>query len=420
MKNSLLLLLTIAIFFTSCNDDFGTKSITYTKATATYGDLDEIRNAPLVQSAQSIVDPGKVYITEEILLIGEEGSGIHVYDNSNPENPQKKIFINIPSNREFYVQGDFLFAESMYDMLKIDISNPFQPSLVTRVENAFASPVYNDFNLAVIGFDYKEVTEEAEINSPLFQEQWNDNGVFYFDFRESLIPPSAVPSSFAGNNNGGIGSVNRIAYSKNNIYAISRSNLLVFNDLGTFSLTQNMQFAGTEMETIYPLGDKLFIGSRNSMTIYDISDADNPAYESNFWHENSCDPVFPESESTAYLTLRTGDFAECPGDQNELTVLDISDSWSIRPIQTIAMESPYGMTMIGDRLYVGEGKRGLKIFDATNRRNLVLEHFDRSVEAYDVIAHPTKPNLLLIAGPNGFSQYNKQGNKLELLSNISL
>jgi len=241
-------------------------------------------------------------------------------------------------------------------MLKIDISNPFQPSLVTRVENAFASPVYNDFNLAVVGFDYKEVTEEAEINSPLFQEQWNDNGVFYFDFRESLIPPSAVPSSFAGNNNGGIGSVNRIAYSKNNIYAISRSNLLVFNDLGTFSLTQNMQFAGTEMETIYPLGDKLFIGSRNSMTIYDISDADNPAYESNFWHENSCDPVFPESESTAYLTLRTGDFAECPGDQNELTVLDISDSWSIRPIQTIAMESPYGMTMIGDRLYVGEGK----------------------------------------------------------------
>ena len=420
MKNPLIVLTLVAVFLISCNEDFGTKSISYTKAIATYGSLDDIRATPLVAPSRPLSDAGKIFISSDIILIGEEGLGIHVYDNTNPENPQNKLFINIPSNREFYVEGDFLFAESMYDMLKINISNPFQPRLVTRIENAFANPIYNDLNLALIGFEYEEVTEEVEINSPFFQEEWNDDGVFYFDFKESLIPPSAVPSSFAGNNNGGIGSVNRMAYAKGHVYAISRSNLLIFDDQSTFQFLQNMQYVGTEMETIFPLNNRLYIGSRNSMVIFDITDASTPDFEGSFWHENSCDPVYPESEKTAYLTLRTGDFAECPGDQNELMVLDIQDSWSINTIQTIAMESPYGMTMIGDKLYVGEGQNGLKIFDASDRRNLTLEKHDKTVAAYDVIAHPTRTNLLLIAGPDGFSQYNKTGDDFKLLSNIAL
>ena len=83
------------------------------------------------------------------------------------------------------------------------------------------------------------------------------------------------------------------------------------------------------------------------------------------------------------------------------------------------MESPYGMTMIGDRLYVGEGANGLKIFDATLPRSLVFESWDRHIEAYDIIAHPIRTDLVQVAGPVGFSQYQIENNDFVLLSQIN-
>jgi hypothetical protein len=140
------------------------------------------------------------------------------------------------------------------------------------------------------------------------------------------------------------------------------------------------------------------------MEIYNISEPSNPILEDSYWHATSCDPVYPVDENTAYLTLRTGEFNECPGDESELLVLDVSGDWTTE-VQNIEMESPYGLTLIGDRLFVGEGANGLKVFNATNRRSLSLEKWDRKIAAYDVIAHPTRTDLILVAGPDGFSQY---------------
>jgi len=60
-------------------------------------------------------------------------------------------------------------------------------------------------------------------------------------------------------------------------------------------------------------------------------------------------------------------FYHCPGDENALLVLDISQTWP-EQIQEIEMESPFGMTIVNNKLYVGEGKNGLKVFNAI--RNL--------------------------------------------------
>ena len=69
------------------------------------------------------------------------------------------------------------------------------------------------------------------------------------------------------------------------------------------------------------------------------------------------------------------------------------------------MESPFGMTLIGDKLYVGEGQNGLKVFDASQRNSLHEIKFDQTVQAYDIIAHPTNENRILISGPDGYGQY---------------
>lgn len=416
MKKSNYLFLLLSVLLWSCTSDVENVSLTYTKGTAVYADLTEIRQTPLLGQARPIENAGKIFISDKLLLVGEEDKGIHVFNNTDPENPVAQAFITIPGNKEFYVDGNSLFAESYYDMLKVDLTDATQPQLVTRIENAISTPIYNSLGEAAVSFDFAVVTEKVDKNSNIYEELWN-NSELYFDYENRLIPESAVPSSFAGNSSNQIGSVNRIAALDGSLYVISRSNLSIY-DSENFQQIYN-QSVGRNMETVYPMGDRLFIGTNNSVDIYNVSDPSNPELESNFWHATSCDPVFPVNENTAYATLRTGEFVECPGDVNSLVVLDISSMNFVQQFQEIEMISPFGLTMIGETLYVGEGENGLKIFDASDERNLRLERWDQSVEAYDVLAHPTLSHILLIAGPDGLSQYQIGSQQLDLLSRIA-
>ena len=420
MKKTIYLLSLLAIgVMTSCTKDFGSVEVNYTKATAIYGDLDEIRNTPLLEEARSVENPGKIFVSDELLLIGEEGKGIHIIDNSDPTNPQALEFLNIPGSREYYVEGDQLFAESYYDMVKIDISDARAPKLASRVENAFAQDFTNNEGKLLLGFEYEQVTEKLEEGTDFYNQFYGSNEVYYYDFANQLIPPSAVPASFAGTSNSGIGAINRIAYQDDHLYVISRSYMTIFKDEGdlTFLSTNPV---GWQMETIFPHKGKMFVGTQNSMEIFDVSNPLQPQVVSSFWHATSCDPVYPV-DNVAYVTLRTGDVSNCPGDENSLVVLDISSLNNPLTAQEIEMESPYGLTLANNKLYVGEGKNGLKIFDATDRLNLQLEKFDQSIEAYDVIHHPLHTNILLVAGPDGLGQYEIEGEeRLSLVSWLNL
>ena len=55
----ILLFLSLIGIVCACNDDVGEIEVTYTKATAKYGNLDEIRNTPLLASPKDVVNPGK-------------------------------------------------------------------------------------------------------------------------------------------------------------------------------------------------------------------------------------------------------------------------------------------------------------------------------------------------------------------------
>lgn len=412
------LAISLSIVVSSCTQDVGTVNVSYTKAIALYGDLDAIRQTPLVDQSRDIVNPGKIFVSGDLLIVGEEGEGVHVFDNSNPENPQNILFMNIPGNREFYVNEGRLYAETYYDMVLIDISTISQPVLVSRIENVFSPEIYNDQGEALIGFRFEDVTEKLDKNESYY-ELITQNTVNYFDYNDILIPESSVPASFAGNSKEGIGSVNRVAYYEDHVYVISKAFLSSFKDDGTLQLLSSERI-GQEMETIFPHDKKLFIGTRNSMEVLDVSNPGQPQHITSFQHANACDPVYPVGE-VAYVTLRAGDETEtnCPGTQNALLVLDIKEINAPKQFQEVPMESPFGMTMIADKLYVGEGNNGLKVFDATDRLNLVLENWDKSIQAYDVISHPTRPDILLVAGPAGLNQYTIETDSRQLLSSVS-
>ncbi len=416
MPRFILLLFVTALCY-SCANDFGKKTVTYTKGNAIYGDLAEFRATPLLAHARDISDPGKIFVYNDLILVGEEGFGIHILDNSDPNNPAPVSFLNIPGNKEYYVSDGILYAESMYDMLQIDVSNMHQPLLLTRIENAFMDPIYADDGLAVVGFEYEEVSQELALDDPIFEYDL-DESIYYYDLTNSLIPQSAVPASFAGNSSNGVGSVNRIVAYDGYVYAVSREKMNIFQSNDGFEQVFS-EPVGWGMETVFPMGNRLFVGSSSSVDIYDISNRDMPVKQTSYSHMTSCDPVLPVDESTAYVTLRTGDFSECPGDNNALLVLDVGSVDFVEELQEIVMESPFGMTLIGDELFVGEGASGLKVFDASNRRSLVLKESVSSVAAYDVMAHPNRSDILLIAAPDGLIQYQLDTNfELLLVSNI--
>ncbi len=404
------------ILFTlaSCGNDLCKQTVTYTKATAIYGDVEELRQVEVNTGIQQIVDPGKIYIGNDFLLVGEENKGIHVIDNSNPYSPQQVNFIQIPRNGEFYVEGNTLYAESMYDVVSYDITDLENVTLRSRAEEVFTANITNSEGQRLIGFDMEEVTEELDCNSPI-----NAGEINFFAWNNQLIPASQVPSSFAGNSAGDIGTINRIAYKDERLYIINERDLFTLEATDELSLLNVAENVGWDMETIYPYDDYLFVGTRSSMNIFNTENPDDPRMEGRFDHAQSCDPVLP-TDNVAYVTLRSNN--ACFGFTNQLDVVDITNVTTPFLHKTIELSSPYGMSISGDVLYVGEGENGLSIFDISDKKTPVLLQTDTSVEAYDIIAHPTASDRILIANESGLAQYeiDEQLQSLILLSNFDL
>ena len=408
----LLFVMGFVFLFSSCTKDKGTISMTYNKGTAVYGDLEQIRSTPLIAAPRSVEDPGKIFIGESFLLIGEENEGIHVYDNSNPNNPVNVSFIQLPFTKEFYVENNTIYAESHYDFLKIDLNNINSPVLVSRVENAFGDPITNDAGEVLIGFDYKVTTESFKLNSPEARTL-EDSYYLYYDYLNQLIPPSSVPSSFAGNSTQIKGTLNKIAIYDKHIYIIGDDNIYYFEDGPTNMFYLNKVRLQNGLETIYSENNHLFIGTERSMVVVDVSSPSSPMVISEYWHPTSCDPVYPFG-NVAYLTLRTDDFAGCNGNLNSLDVINISNINNPMPMYSIPMNSPYGMSMINNHLFVGEGINGLTVFNAADPTNLIHISNNEDIEAYDIMMHPTIPNRILTTSENGLEQYSIDFNTMNI------
>ncbi len=401
-KSSLFISLCFSVLFTSCYKDKGSVTMTYYKGAAIYGNVETLRNTPLISSAETIENPGKIFIGEDFILIGEEHKGIHVFDNSNPNSPVNVSFLDIPFSKEFFVEDNVIYAESHYDFLKIDISNIYSPSILFRYENTFGSPLLNNSGEQLLGFDFELVTETLKLNSPELNAL-NESFNLYYDYSDQLIPASKVPSSFAGSSSQDVGTLNKIAIYDKFIYMIGKSKLLYFEDNQSSFVNVQELLLEDGLETIYLEDDNLFIGSDNSMTIVNVSTPSAPNYVSEYFHSVSCDPVLPFKD-VAYLTLRSNDDG-CNGTINSLDVIDINNINNPIPLTSIPMSSPYGLRIVNNYLFIGEGINGLTVFDANSPENLVYINNYENIHAYDIMMHPTISDRLLTTNQNGLQQY---------------
>ena len=212
------------------------------------------------------------------------------------------------------------------------------------------------------------------------------------------------------------GSMARFAITGNTLYIVTRQSLDVYD------ITQPAQPVkatktdlGVGIETIFPYKNNLFVGANDGMYIFDNAQPQSPRLLTKFSHVMSCDPVVVQG-TFAYVTLRNATVCRQFVSRSTLDVVDISNLSSPQLKTSIPMESPYGLGVDGNRLFVGEGSRGLKLFDISNPVQPVLKEFRSDIPTYDVIPYRS---TLIVTGEKGIYQYRYDDkDQFDLLSKI--
>lgn len=210
------------------------------------------------------------------------------------------------------------------------------------------------------------------------------------------------------------GSMARFTIVGDQLYAVDDQNLMAFDisDPLNVDLTSKTQIDWWGVETIFPMGDKLFLGTSSGMHIMDISNPDNIVKLSTYEHVVSCDPVVAQG-NYAYVTLNSSQF-RCGRNVNQLQVIDISDIINPKKIQSYPMSSPKGLGIDDSLLFVCDENQ-LKVFNASDPRNLIQINSIRVEGTYDVIPYN---DLLLLISDEGLKQYTYSEGKLNYLSSI--
>jgi hypothetical protein len=408
MKTSvktLLTLLVLAAAMTGCMDKT-VERITYKANVPVYMKFDKFRSSFTKSEPVEISTPGKIYFKDNFLFVNEVSKGIHVIDNSNPANPKKVGFYEIMGNVDMAIRGNILFADSYIDLVAIDITDILNPVEINRIENVFPEIVPEgdrwfpyamvDKSLGVIiEWKVKTITEDVEPGN-------NWGGGIYREKMTFLATTDGGANWSAGA--GTSGSMARFMLNDKYLHLIAHPWMLKTVDVekaDKMSVVDSINVA-RNMETLFLLGGKMFVGTTTGMLIYDVTDATKPRQISHYDHITACDPVVAD-ENYAYVTLRTG--TRCSNGQNLLEVIDISSITNPYLVKSYPMYNPHGLGIDGNLLFICDGTAGLKIYDRSDPLDIInkkLAHYP-DFFTYDVIP---MDGVLMLVGEDGIYQYN--------------
>lgn len=423
MKSKILPLVLVAIMclqLTNCNtDDVSNELLDPVAVTVpVIKSKSEIRNSIQVKAAQPTNSDGKIYVYNDLLFYIAQNSGIHIFNNQNPENPQNIIFIQLEGVHDISVKNDILYADNFMDLVVFDISNVSDIQLVNVEEDMLLyyatfpeDSLYYQSNIYTSNEDefvaeyttiYMERTE-VENNPEMF---WNSFSIFESD----------ILAFDAGINIGTGGSYAKFQIYNNALYTIddyklNTFNITDYNSISKVSETWLGGWFGGELETTFILKDYMFIGAANGMHIVGLQDEFNPIYTSSFTHSTGCDPVVVEG-NTAYITVRGGN--SCGAIEDQVNVIDITDINTPIEHSTYFLSNPYGLGIKNHILYVCNDN-GINVFDAQNPNEIMLQN---TIETTSKDVIPLSSHLIAV-GDNVIHQYNYTDNfGLELISTL--
>lgn len=218
---------------------------------------------------------------------------------------------------------------------------------------------------------------------------------------------SGVPSQSDGKG----GSLATFALKGNYLYTVDYQKLNVFSIQNKENPVKvNQKDVDFNIETLYSLDNYLFIGSRNGMFIYDITNPENPNLLSEARHFTACDPVVA-NQTHAFVTLHSN--TNCGNNLNTLMVYDIADPRNPILIHQRNLSFPRGLALHENYLIVCDDE--LKIFDTTDPAEPILaKSFNTNFK--DVVVYN---DVLFAFGEKSVSQYKWTGNDFLTLEQIS-
>lgn len=399
MKNTTLFL-AIVLLLGACKDKMYQK---YLANVPVYTSYETFRSSGGFESPRAIDKMGNIYFKDNYLFVVEPDKGIHFIDNTNPSAPIQKGFLNVWGAGNMAIKGNYLYVNSYIDLLVYDISSMENPTLTRRMEDVFptALPTSNsDYPYAAIdkskgvvtSWIVEEVNEEVTPYSPTYFE---DGGIVAFN--ETSGAPSISATGIAG-------SISLFTIVGDYLYVMEEGNLLHPFDLTNPASPvthERVNVWGTEVETLFPYQDYLFMGTPSGIQIFGTTNPKSPNHLSTFDHGRGCDPVVVKDDY-AYVTVRSG--GACGGVINQLDVINVSNKSNPTLISSFEMTNPHGLGIDDNLLFICDGAAGLKVFDATNPSesgNHLLYSFP-SVQVTDIIPFN---NVAMVIGTDGIYQY---------------
>jgi hypothetical protein len=96
-----------------------------------------------ISSKQPIGQAGNIYAKGTFIFQVDVGRGLHVIDNSVPSKADRIGFIKVNGCTQISIKGNYLYTNSLSDLVTLDISNPLQLKEVSRIPDAFPEFRYN-------------------------------------------------------------------------------------------------------------------------------------------------------------------------------------------------------------------------------------------------------------------------------------
>ena len=413
MKKTALFIALIALL-SACHDKVYNK---YMACVPVYTDYETFRQPVQFESSRPLTKKGNIYIKDNYLYVIEPDAGIHVIDNTSPSSPNNLGFLKIIGCKGMAIRGNYLYVNSLIDLIIIDISTLSAPVEVARMKDIFpqALPAADgnypmapiDKNLGVVtSWKYEKVKEETTS-----QPVWNNCPTC-----ETFATTTDMSGSNGGQSTGVSGSITKFAVIGDYLYVMENNQLIPINVSNPTSPTKGeATWVWREVETLFAHGTNIFMGTTSGMLIYGTTNPNAPEYISSVNHLTACDPVVVQ-DNYCYVTIRSG--TTCMGELNQLDVIDISDLYNPVLKQSFQLTNPHGLGIDGNNLFICDGSAGLKIFNATDPltcgNNLIKKFGD--IQATDVIPFD---NTAIVIGDDGIYQYDYSDiNNLTLLSSI--
>lgn len=382
---------------------------------------------------QEVCEATSFYVYGDYLFMMEGSRGLHILDNSDPSNPTPITFMEVPGGQGLAVRNGILYMNQYVDLVAFDLTNPELPELVGRTKDVFEpytvfAQVLPDGEYVV---DWLPTNEQRVVrcDDPNFNARFWDGGRGIFWAQEGALDISAsvsfndVAPTAGGQREtvGQGGSLARFTITNSTLYAVDESRLK------TFDLTdpEQPEFVGNVnlgwgIETLFPYGDQLYVGSATGVHIYDVSSPLEPQHLSTFEHVLACDPVVVNND-LAYVTLWGGRDCGSVGDQ--LEIIDVSDPRNPESVQITPMSSSHGLGVAEGKLFLCSQWEGFRVFDLDDE-GLLGEQLDHvtDITARDVIVQPRNNNLIVLGYyQDGIKQYNyTDEGRLSATSQISV